>query len=297
MNSANLTRLIALAAIWGASFLFMRVTVPVLGPMLLIESRLFLAALFLLVAGYVLRQRLQWRQHWRHYLRLGFFNSALPFLFFAYAALTLTASMLAILNATAPMWGAAIAMLWGRAPVSAKKVLGLLLGVLGVFMLVGPQRVALQAQDLWAIAAGLAAALCYGIASYQAQANPGPGPFANAHGSMWASSLMVLPALPFFPAPAVAGPGVVGAVLTLGLVCTGLAYLLYFRLIAEVGAASALTVAFLIPMFGILWGYVFLDEVLGWHLLSGAVLVVLGTALVTGYSVRSLFKRKAVAHG
>jgi len=297
MNSANLARLLALAAIWGASFLFMRMAVPVLGPVQLIESRLFLAALFLLGAGLLLRQRLHLRQHWWHYLRLGFLNSALPFLFFAYAALTLSASMLAILNATAPMWGAAIAMLWGRTPIDRKKVLGLALGVLGVFMLVGPQSAPLQAQDLWAIAAGLAAALCYGIASYQAQSNPGPGPFANAHGSMWASSLLVLPALPFFPAPAVAGPGVVGAVLALGLVCTGLAYLLYFRLIAEVGAASALTVAFLIPMFGILWGYLFLDEALGWHLLAGAVMVVLGTALVTGYTLRSLLQRKAVTHG
>lgn len=297
MNTANLVRLVALAAIWGASFLFMRMAVPVLGPVQLIESRLFLAALFLLVAGLVLRQRMYLRQHWRHYLRLGFFNSALPFLFFAYAALTLTASMLAILNATAPMWGAAIAMLWGRVPVSGKKLLGLLLGVVGVFLLVGPQKAALQPGDVLAIAAGLMAALCYGIASYQAQANPGPGPLANAQGSMWTSALLVAPALFFFPAPAVPTPGVLGAVLALGLICTGLAYLLYFRLIAEVGAASAMTVAFLIPMFGILWGYLFLDEAVGWHLLSGAVLVVLGTALVTGYSVRSLFKRKAVARG
>lgn len=297
MNSANLARLFALAAIWGASFLFMRVTVPVLGPVLLIESRLFLAALFLLVAGFVLRQRVQLRQHWRHFLLLGFFNSALPFLCFGYAALTLSASMLAILNATAPMWGAAIAMLWGRSPVSSTKVLGLLLGVFGVYLLVGPQSVHLQAQDFMAIAAGLMAALCYGIASTYAQTAPGPGPFANAQGSMWASTLLIAPALPFFPAPAVPGPGVVGAVLALGLVCTGLAYLLYFRLIAEVGAASAMTVAFLIPLFGILWGYLFLNEALGWHLLLGAVVVLLGTALVTGYSPRSLWARKAAAHG
>src|SRR5689334_7881242 len=122
MNTANMLRLILLAAIWGSSFLFMRISAPVLGPGLLIECRV----------GFALKKKLNLAEHWKHYFILGFFNSAFPFLLFAYAASTLTASVLSVLNATAPMWGALISALWYRQAISPKKVLGLVLGTCGV---------------------------------------------------------------------------------------------------------------------------------------------------------------------
>ena len=137
MNTANLLRLISLAAIWGGSFLFMRISAPTLGPAVLIEFRVLLAALFLAVVGFVLKKRLQLREHWKHYFILGFFNSALPFLLFAFGARTLTASVLSVLNATAPMWGALVGALWKRQPISARTALGLVLGTVGVALLVG----------------------------------------------------------------------------------------------------------------------------------------------------------------
>ncbi len=289
MNTANLLRLVTLAAIWGGSFLFMRISAPVLGPAVLIEFRVLLAALFLMLVGFVLRKRaapLNLREHWKHYLILGFFNSALPFLLFAYGARTLSASVLSVLNATAPMWGAIIGAVWARQPIKASVLAGLVLGTIGVALLVGFDHMTAKPGAGIAVAAALAAAFCYGVASTYARSAKSVPPFANAHGSMWASSLLVLPALPFFPQTGQPTLTVAASVLALGVLCSGIAYLLYFRLIEEIGPTSALTVTFLNPVFGILWGSLFLGEVVGWYTVAGAAIVLAGTALVTGFVPR-----------
>ena len=147
------------------------------------------------------------------------------------------------------------------------------------------------------MAAALLASLCYSVASQYARSARSVEPFANAHGTMWTSALMVLPALALFPPAGAPTTGVVGAVLALGVVCSGIAYLLYFRLIEEVGPTSALTVTFLSPVFGILWGALFLGERIGWYTIAGSAIVLLGTALVTGFlprpRVRSSMDRHA----
>jgi drug/metabolite transporter (DMT)-like permease len=293
MNTANLLRLVLLAAIWGGSFLFMRISAPVLGPALLIEYRVLFAALFLALVGVLLKKKLQLRAHWKHYLILGFFNSALPFLLFAFAARSLTASVLSVLNATAPMWGALLGAAWSRQRIGMRTALGLAFGTAGVALLVGFDSVAARPGAGIAIAAALVAAFSYGVASLYAKSAKSVEPFANAHGSMWASALLVLPALPFFPASGQPTIGIMGAVLALGVLCSGIAYLLYFRLIADVGTTSALTVTFLNPVFGILWGALFLGEVVGWYTVAGSAIVLVGTALVTGFVPRFGLPRAA----
>jgi len=134
--------------------------------------------------------------------------------------------------------------------------------------------------------AALAATACYGIASCYAQSKPEVSAFANAHGSMWASVLWVLPFLLLTPSQPKWNIEVVVSVLLLGLQCTGIAYLLYFKLVREAGAANALTVTFLIPLFGILWGVIFLQESLQIHWLLAAPLVLAGTLLTTGVRLR-----------
>lgn len=295
MNTANMLRLLALAAIWGGSFLFMRIAAPVLGPAVLIEYRVGLAALFLALVGWILHRRgrgapLALRRHWKHYLILGLFNSALPFLLFAFAARTLSASLLSVLNATAPMWGALVGAAWARQPVAGRTALGMLLGTAGVALLVGFDHAADRPGAALAVAAALVAAFSYSIASQYAKSAPSVAPFANAHGSMWAAAILVLPLVAFFPAPGEPTPGIMAAVLALGVVCSGIAYILYFKLIEEVGTTSALTVTFLNPLFGILWGALFLQEAIGWHTVLGAAIVLLGTALVTGF-MPSLLRR------
>lgn len=285
MNHASIVRLLLLSAIWGASFLFMRIGAPVLGPSLLIFARVGLAALFLLLVGVYVRKSLEVPRHWRHYLVLGLFNSALPFLLFAFAAKTVSASLLSILNATAPIWAAAIGAVWLRSRLTAKMLCGMLLGVLGVGLLAGVETLALPAGGMRAVAAGLGAAFCYGIATTYTKTAKVVEPFANAHGSMWAATLMLAPLALGAPQPLVGLPlHVTLSVIALGIVCSGVAYLLYFRLVADVGAVRALTVTFLIPLFGILWGTLFLGENVGWHTLLGGLTVLTGTAWVTGFS-------------
>jgi drug/metabolite transporter (DMT)-like permease len=293
MSLINIARLLLLAAIWGASFLFIRIAVPTLGPAFLMNGRVLFAAVFLLLVALVLKKRLLLVEHWRHYLQLGFINSALPFLLFAYAAGVLTASLLSVVNATAPIWGALIGILFYRQPMSVKVFCGLVLGVSGVAILVGFDPVLLQPGALLAVAAAASAACCYGIATHYTRRAKRIEPFANAHGSMWGALCCLLPATVVFPVQQSLTPGVALAVLTLGVLCTGVAYLLYFKLVQEVGATSTLTVTFLIPVFGVLWGWLFLQEQIGWHTLGGSLTVLTGTALVTGFQPATLWRQRS----
>ncbi|WP_025918024.1 DMT family transporter [Herminiimonas sp. CN] len=283
MDIASIFRLIALAAIWGGSFLFLRIGAPVFGPGVLIELRVGLAAVFLWLVCRMLGRHIRLLQHWRYFLVIGLLNSALPFLLFAYAAQTLSASLLSILNSSAPIFGAIIAAFWLRQPVGRSAALGLLLGMVGVATLVAGSP--MVAGDGWwlAVAAGLAAPFCYGLASaYTKQSPIAVDPTDNAHGSMWAAAILVLPVALWQPirhSPAGADWMAVGA---LAIVCTGAAYLMFFRLIADVGPMRALSVTFLIPVFGVLWGALFLGETIGWSKLFGGALVLCGTALANG---------------
>jgi drug/metabolite transporter (DMT)-like permease len=286
---ASVVRLFSLAAIWGASFLFMRLAVPELGPAWLMFGRVFFAALFLALVAVALKRRLPLRQHAIHFMLLSFFNTALPFLLFAYAAQTLTASMLAVLNATAPLWGALIGWLFFRQTMSLKLAAGLILGICGVAILVGFDANITNISAMPAIAAAAGAACCYGIATWYTRLTKPVAAFSNAHGSMWGASLWLFPLLWFIPMP-VAEPANQSmlAVLALGVICTGVAYLLYFRLVQDLGATPTLTVTFLIPIFGVLWGHLFLHETIGWHTFVGAATVICGTALVSGFTLNTL---------
>lgn len=273
--------------------MFLRVAAPLLGPVLLIFVRVALAALFLLVVALYLRKTLNVGQHWRSFLVLGFFNSALPFLLFAFAAKTISASLLSILNATAPLWAAVIGAVWTRTRLAPRSLIGLSLGIAGVALLAGVATLAMPAGGAIAIAAALGAACSYGIATLYAKSATAVEPFANAHGSMWAATLLIAPAMLFTSLPAAMPEAhIVASVIALGVLCSGVAYLLYFRLIADIGATSALTVTFLIPVFGVLWGAVFLGEAVGWHTLAGSVMVLTGTALTTGFSFRAALFRQ-----
>lgn len=297
MSVASLIRLLSLAAIWGGSFLFMRLSVGALGPIWLIAIRVLLAAVFLTGVGVATRKTLQIKGFYKYFLILGLFNSAVPFLLFAFAAKTLPASMLSILNAQAPLFGVILSAVMSRTWPPVKVMAGLALGVAGVSVLVGLDAAHLNAQSLLAIGAGMLAALCYAIASVYARHAPRtPDPLSNAHGGMWASVVLIAPALPFFTPQAdqIAHltPLMVAAVIALGVVCSGIAYMIYFRLINDIGAAPALTVTFLIPVFGTLWGWLFLHEAVGLSTLIGGALVLWGTALVVGFDPRALFRKR-----
>ncbi|MGF1824597.1 DMT family transporter [Vibrio splendidus] len=260
----------------------MRIAANPLGPAVLIEARVLCAAVTLLLVSFYLKRKLSFNAHAKHFFILGLFNTALPFLFFAYAAQTLNASTLAILNSTAPIWAAIIGAIWTKTTLDARVLLGLGIGVTGVGVLVGWDAMNIGREAVLPIFAAVMAAFSYGIASNYTKQAPKVEAFNNAHGSMWAAVLIVLPFVFFMPMREAPDLTITTSVILLGAVCTGLAYLLYFNLVSELGAPSALSVTFLIPVFGILWGNLFLDEAIGLNTIFGSVLVITGTMLVTG---------------
>lgn len=287
---ASLLSLFVLAALWGSSFLFMRIAATPMGPALMIEARVLLAAMTLLIIAVLLRKRLAFFSHPKHYLILGLFSTALPFVLIAYAAQTLNASTLSILNSTAPIWGALISVVWGGNRLTKKFILGLALGVLGVFVLVGKEARLVGWDAVVPMMCSVSAAFCYGIATNYTKIAPKVSSFNNAHGSMWGASLLLLPLAILMPAREPLTWEIGLPVIMLGIFCTGVAYILYFRLVDDIGAASALSVTFLVPVFGILWGHLFLGEPVGWNTLIGTLLVLAGTSWVTGFSLTRLLK-------
>ncbi len=278
MRGADAARLVLLAAIWGASFLFNRIAAPALGPVLTAELRTLIAGIALAAWFAAIGYDPEWRRWWRQYVIVGVLTSALPFLLWAYAALSLTAGLMSVLNATSPMWGALWSAILLRERVSARGVLGLVIGVVGVALVTQPGSSEFSS---WAVAAALGAAFCYGLAGATmkrwASGVPSRG---MAVGTQMAAGVLLIPFIPLWPAAVAPTPTVAASMLALGLVCGALAYLLYFRLIADIGATGALTVTYLIPAFGVLWGALFLGEPISAPMLAGAALVVLGTVFV-----------------
>lgn len=279
MSPRDVIELVALAAIWGASFLFLRIAAPELGPAVLIEIRIAIAAVFL-TAWLVLRGEFgALRGRMRALTVLGALNSALPFSLFAFATLSLTAGMSSVLNATVPLFVVVLGFAWLRERVAPVKLLGLAIGFAGVLVLVG-HKLSL-ASDRTAVIAGLAAALCYAYSAHYTKLRlGGVPPLAIAAGSQIAATAVLLPfALASMPEHAPSAKALACAVL-LGVLCTGVAYVLFFRLLRNVGAARASTVTFLIPVFGMTWGSLVLDERLPLQSWIGAAIVLAGTMMV-----------------
>jgi drug/metabolite transporter (DMT)-like permease len=276
VTAADAARLVLLAAIWGASFLFVRIAAPVIGPVATADLRMLIAGAALLAYDAVTGFDAQWRLRWRQYLAIGVLNSAVPFLLYAYAALELSVGLLAVLNATSPMWAALLGIVALREALTKRRLAGLIVGMAGVAIVSGP-----EASTRWlSIAAGLGAALCYALTGI-ALKRWGHGAPARgmAVGTQLTGGLLLLPLLAIAP-PGNIALGVAGAMLALGVVCGALAYVLYFRLVADIGATGALTVTYLIPLFGILWGALALGEALTAARVLGAIVVTLGTVLV-----------------
>ena len=293
MNAKDGAALLVLSILWGSSFLCYRIASPVLGPVALVEARVVLAGVALLLYALATRSALDLRARWRHYLMVGILNSAIPFLFIATAELRLTAGLAAILNATSPLFGAIVAALWIKEALTAPKALGLLLGLLGVGVLVGWSPLPLSAAIALSIGASLAAAAFYGVGGvYTKVYLRGSSPLALATCSQVGASLFVAPLAVGFPPQHAPNAEVLWAVAVLALVCTAGGYLIYFRLITNIGPTRALTVTFLTPFFGVLWGVILLGEAITWSTIVGFAIILAGTGFVTGI-VRLRRKEKA----
>lgn len=283
MKNRDLGELFILAALWGASFLFMRLGAGDFGPLALAEMRVAVATATLLPVLYASGQAAGMWRHWKPIFIVGILNSALPFVAYSYAALSITAGLASIFNATTPLWGALIAWLWLRDGLTPARVAGLAIGFAGVLGLAWEKASFKPGGSGWAIVACLAATFCYGLAaSFTKRYLSGVPALAVATGSQLAAALsLAVPAALWWPAvPPAAGAW--GAAVLLGVLCTGIAYVMYFRLIAHVGPANAIAVTFLVPAFAVLWGWVFLGEALTPAMAVGCAVILAGTSLATG---------------
>lgn len=282
-----LTDFVLLAAIWGSSFLFMRMGAVEFGALPTAAVRVAIAALFLLPLVWLRGLMPELRKHWRHTFVVGLLNSGIPFACIAFALLSISTGLSSILNATVPMFGALIAWAWLKDKPTAWRVAGLVIGFAGVALLAWDQATfksgASGIAPGWAVLASLTACLCYGIsASYTKRHLSGLPPLVTAAGSQLGATLgLALPALWLWPAR-MPGASAWLALLAVGVVCTGIAYIVFFRLIENAGPQRALSVTFVVPVFAVLYGVLFLGESVTPWMVGCAGVIVGGTALATG---------------
>jgi drug/metabolite transporter (DMT)-like permease len=285
LKTSDFAELLLLGAIWGASFMLMKEAVPAFGIFALVELRALAATLCLMPLVFYKGQGGDLIKHWPKLLFVGVINTAIPFCLFNYALLHLDAGLGAILNATAPMFGVVIAYLYLKESIGWKGLFGIGLGFAGVVMISLEQKAGSQARaitSLLPIFAALGATFCYGItASYLKKHLADARPFAVAAGSQMFTAIVLLPfALMNLPDTMPTLSAWMSG-LILAFLCTGLAYVMYFDLISKIGASRAITVGYLVPLFGIFWGVVILDEVLSLQSILGGSLILLGVMMAT----------------
>lgn len=282
-----ITDFMLLAAIWGASFLFMRIATVEIGAIPTAAARVAIATAFLFPLLLMRGLGPQLRKHWKPVFTIGLLNSGIPFVLFSFALLSITTGLSAVLNATVPLFGALVAWVWLKDRPGASRTLGLAIGFAGVALLAWDKASfkpdASGYAPGWAVVACLGACVCYAVAANAAKRYlAGLPALVTATGSQMGAALgLALPALWFWPART---PSLHAwlALLALGVACTGVAYILYFRLIEQAGPPRALAVTFVVPVFALVYGTLFLGEsVTGWMLFCAGV-IVCGTALSTG---------------
>ena len=292
MSPIDLAKLIFLAAIWGGSFIFLRVAVPEIGPLLTALLRITLAGAVLVVFAGVTGVMIHWRRDLKSFALVGFFAAVLPFSCFSFAAQYLPAAYSALLNSTAPLFGALFSVFYLAERLTVRKLAGLALGVAGVGVLVGAGALVLDAKTLIAAAACLLAAAGYAISSIIVKKTGRPKngsgggihPIAMAAGSMVLGGVILAPSLPFSLPAAMPSMLALWCIAGLSVLSSGVAQALFIPLIVKIGPTRAMSVSFLIPLFSMLWGFVFLHEAVRLSTLFGGAIVLLAMALVLSAS-------------
>lgn len=288
VNPVDIFRLLSLAAIWGASFLFMRIIAPVIGSIPTAFFRVSIAAAGLLVILGLMRISWDFKGKLKTVMLLGVINSGIPATLYSVAAQVLPAGYSSIFNATTPLMGVLIGGLFFHERLTGAKLGGVFLGLFGVGVLTRAGPVAFDMQLLMGAVACLLATTCYGFAGFLArrwldQAG-GLDSRLSALGSMLGATLFLLPLFGYSvisqPPATWGGWSVWLSLLGLGLGCTAFAYIVYFRLLSSIGPVKSMTTTFLIPLFGVLWGALFLDEPLSMAHIYGGLLIALALWLV-----------------
>ncbi|MCK8097902.1 DMT family transporter [Bacillus sp. 2CMS4F] len=261
MSFKQFSILLLLASLFGASFLFIKIASPSLGPLFLIESRVGIAAISLFIFARLLKQKIEIKYKWKELMILGAINAAIPFVLIAYAELNISASLAAIINSTTPLFSVIISILWLKEGKNMRTFLGIIMGCIGVGILVGWSPIQLNVKVILSIVAISLAALFYGIGGvYSKRAFQDMKSFDLAIGQQLGASIVLLPFALLDMPNKLPSIGVTISVLGLAIFSTSVAYLLYFYLIKNIGPTKTVSVTLLVPIFGIIWGVLFLDE-------------------------------------
>lgn len=275
--------LILLSVIWGSSFMFLRVAAPEFGAVPLIAIRVLVAGLVLLFPLYLSGQWKVVLVHWRHILISGLLSSALPFSLIAYSSMHATSGYVSLLNATVPIWSIFVVYFWLGEKPSFQAMLGVAIGFVGVFVLYQDDVSLGSDVGFWAVAAGLAATFFYALAtSHRKQYSKSSSPLVITAGGQIFSAIALLPlALIFWPEQSPSAKAW-GSAVILGVLCTAVAFLMFFRLLKNIGIANTVSVAYLIPVSAVLLGFIVLGEAITPNMILGGFLVLLGVGFTTG---------------
>jgi drug/metabolite transporter (DMT)-like permease len=275
-------RWLLLATLWSLQFIFLRMAVPVFGTAPVAEARALLGALFLVPwVVYFARQPIAPLEHWKDYLALSLVNNVLPFVCFAWAASALPAGYLAIINGLVPLWAAVIGAPVLGEPLGWRRITGFVLGIAGVALIVNLGPLELNADTLAGTAAAIAGATLWGWAGVMIKQRTGRLPAMGvAAGTIGFAAVLMAPLWTLTPPPGLWTLEAAAAMIALGLLCSGLAYLPFFTLIRDIGPSRTLTVGLAVPVLGIFWGWLILDEAVTAPMVLGAALVLVALALV-----------------
>ena len=281
MSTSLLLRLVVLAMIWGGSFLFMRLAVPEFGAGITAAGRLALSALALLAFAAIQGARIDWRRNWKGYLWIGALSASVPFLLFAFTAKYLPAGYSAVLNATVPLFAVLLGWYLHKQRPSVSKFLGVVVGMLGVATIARFGTVTLTALTFLSFAAGLGAAALYAVGAAELRRLfAGVDPVVAATGSQVGAALWLAPFFVIEPPTHMPPLAPLLALVALGLLCTAVAFVMYFRILREAGPERGTTVTFMVPVFAQVWGALFLSEHVTWAIVIGLGLVLFAVALV-----------------
>lgn len=282
MPFSELLLLLLLSAIWGASFIFMRILAPVLGPVVTADLRVLIAGVTLLP---VLKMRgvdPRWRENGKRYLIIGLLNSGIPFILFSFAALYLPASVSVIVNSMTPLFGAVGAILWLDQKPTVRTALGIALGIAGVAVIRGGATVPKDTMATIGLLACVLATMLYGAGGiYVKKKAHDIGPLAISAGSQLMIGILFLPLTFLFPPRAEVTPHILVLTAAFAILCSAVAYIIYYRLLKSLGPVKASTVTFLIPVFGFVWGALFLGESVTLSMVIGGAIVLSAIAFVS----------------
>jgi drug/metabolite transporter (DMT)-like permease len=286
LRAQDLARLVALAAMWGASYLFMRYAVPHLGPALMIELRVLIGGLLIAAYVYATGRTVGWREHWPGFLFVGSIGIALPFVIIAQALTVIDASTAAILNALSPLFASIFAAVWIKDPITPAKAVGIALCLVGTAVLVGWTPSPPTGRELFAAALSVLATAFYGYSIVFTKVKlKGASPVGSSAATLLFAALALAPfALVTHPPHAISStpPMAWAALAGLAIISTAFAFLLYYRLIADVGPVKAITVTLLVPIFGVVWGVIFLGEPVTPGRIAGCAIILCGCSLILG---------------